>query len=90
MSIVEFIFNTFYHLIVTKIFDNLKNIIGCDSCCKQRPIWIFMVDCLFETENKWVCFLALNAKSLNVKMSLSIETYLSATLHFLLFLLLLN
>ena len=50
-----------------------------------------MVDCRFETENNWMCFLALNANSLNVKISLSIETYLSAALHFLnVFLLLSN
>ena len=74
---------TFDHLILAKIFDNLENISGSDSYCKQRPIWIFMVDCRFETENNWMCFLALNANSLNVKISLSIETYLSAALHFL-------
>ena len=44
-----------------------------------------MVNCLFETENNWVCFLALNLSSLNVNMSLSIEIYLSATLPFYVF-----
>ena len=44
-----------------------------------------MVNCLFETENNWVCFLALNLSSLNVNMSLSVEIYLSATLPFYVF-----
>ena len=44
-----------------------------------------MVNCLFEIENNWVCFLALNLSSLNVNMSLSIEIYLSATLPFYVF-----
>ena len=44
-----------------------------------------MVNCLFETENNWVCCLALNFSSLNVDMSLSIEIYLSATLPFYVF-----
>ena len=44
-----------------------------------------MVNCLFETENNWVCFLALNLSSLNVNMSLSIKQYLFATLPFYVF-----
>ena len=44
-----------------------------------------MVNCLFETENNWVCFLALNLSSINVNMSLSIKIYLSATLPFYVF-----
>ena len=44
-----------------------------------------MVNCLFETENNWVRFLALNLSSLNVNMSLSIKIYLSATLPFYVF-----
>ena len=44
-----------------------------------------MVNCLFETENNWVCFLALNLSSLNVNMSLSIKIYLYATLPFYVF-----
>ena len=44
-----------------------------------------MVNCLFETDKIWVCFLALNLISLNSNMSLSIEIYLSATLPFYVF-----